>query len=199
MSMTGTSVSGSAGVSGSISISNVSDGATNLTTDGFEDWYAVSGAQAPAVRTKASTDIISAVSLVNGISQQSWVNHSNVAPSYSVGDCAEDPTGNSLPQSLTGYDTGGASNGKIQFTVPAGTSAHKVTVLWGSATDATTAILRATLSDSSFAEQTVSVTAGFRKSEITYNAASNSKTLTVSIECSTASYITFGYIAYDAL
>jgi hypothetical protein len=183
------------GASGSIAFNNISPLVDENLTDDYDDWMTAYGVWSH----KDATSLLGGPTASGGQTLQGWTNWGGTPHlTTNVGDVETGGGGAGTIDGYTGFDDGGSLTGKLSFTAPADIAPHLIRVWWGSAADATTARLRATLSDGSYAEQTTTVTNGRRTTDITYNAATDGQYITIASENAGASYSTFLAIAYRA-
>lgn len=162
-------------VAGSLGViaSTVPNGDTNLTTEGTLDWAHWAHQSTSDFDHKSGANLISNVTVTNG-SSPFQVGNITATASWSDG---------TPHQLVMATDTGlGALRGAgLRFTVPAGTTPHTLRVYAGN--KASTESLDVKLSDDSAPEYTTTSMAGAGAVHtlytITYNAATDGQTLTV--------------------
>lgn len=162
-------------VKGSLTVTSASlpAGDTNLTTEGTLDWAHWGYTAATDFDHKIGANLMSDITVTNGASRLRIANITATA-SWSDGTPY-------LTASATGTAVGANQGAGLRFTVPAGTTPHTLRVYVGNKASAER--LDVSLSDASAtaysAMQSAASTAVHTEYTITYNAASDNQTLTV--------------------
>jgi len=162
-------------VTGSLSVTSaaVPSGDTDLTAEGTLDWAHWGHASATDFDHESGANLISDVTVTNGATRYQIANVTATA-SWSDGTPHAAVTN-------TGTGTGATQGAGLRFTVPAGTTPHTLRVYVGNKASAER--LDLTLSDHSAGDYSATLnaaaTAVHEVYTITYNAASDGQTLTV--------------------
>ena len=162
-------------VTGSLTVASASvpNGDTNLTAEGTLDWAHWGHASATDFDHRNGANMISDVTVTNG-AQRFQV--ANITATASWNDGTPHATA-----TATGTGTGTTQGAGLRFTVPAGTTPHTLRVYVGNKASAER--LDVSLSDQSAGDYSATLnaaaTAVHEVYTITYNAASDNQTLTV--------------------
>jgi len=162
-------------VNGSLTVASatVPNGDTNLTVEGTLDWAHWAHGGAADFDHKSGANLISDVTVTNG-AQRIQIGSITATASWIDGTPHATVTG-------TGTGVGANQGAGLQFTVPAGTTPHTLRVYAGNKASAER--LDVSLSDNSAGAYSATLDAGTTAIHevytITYNAASDGQTLTV--------------------
>lgn len=179
----------------SIVVSTVAQTADNLTALGYLDYQSFSSSGSADIR-KAAANLIVGLTFTN---LTRTAGGGSLSPTYNWTDATPTATGSTTETGAWNL-TSTAADGSIDFSVPAGVGTKRLRILVGLFTDTgrnSTTQLSFTLSDGSFATQTVSppkTSGSFITTyyEVAYNAAAATQTLNIKFKELSAGIVGIG-------